>query len=185
MKDQFPLPRVDALLRAVKVSHFFIALDLRSGYWQLPVAAESVNKTAFRTHMGLFEFLRMPFGLVNAPATFQRYMQTLFGDLFYDGILVYLDNILVHASTFDELMLRFSVVLERLLAAGLTLNLEKCAFCPPRLKYLGHFLSEGQMSPKLERVEALKRRKRPTSTKELRSILGFFSYTPTSKILLP
>jgi hypothetical protein len=83
IKDRYPLPRIDDLLKSVKGASHFVGLDLRAGYWQIPMAQADIPKTALRTHHGLWEYMVMPFGLTNAPATFQRTMDTLFGDLYY------------------------------------------------------------------------------------------------------
>ena len=99
VNDSYPLPRINELLRAVKGSKYFVALDLRSGYWQIPMEQESRQYTAFRAGKGLYEFVVMPFGLKTAPATFQRNMDFLLGDLRHQGCLVYIDDILVHART--------------------------------------------------------------------------------------
>lgn len=136
MADRFPMPRIDDLLHAVKASRYFIALDLGAGYWQISLDPASVDKTAFRTHLGLFEFLKMPFNLVNAPMTFQRIMWIVFGDLYRAGVLCYLDDILVHARTVRGVIDNLREVFKRLRASGLTLNLAKCKFLPVSMKYL-------------------------------------------------
>ena len=100
VRDKYPLPRIADLVRAVQGSRYFAALDLKAGYWQIPMDKASIKYTAFRCFLGLYEFLVMPFGLTNAPATFQRCMDFLFGDLRFKGVLCYLDDILVHSPTF-------------------------------------------------------------------------------------
>ena len=97
----------------------------------------------------------MPFGLTNAPATFQRLMDQLFRDLRFNGALVYLDDILVHAATFDEVHEKLRIILERLRRAGLTINREKCLFFPRELKYLGQLIKDGTLIPDPKRVAAL------------------------------
>ncbi|EZG42818.1 RNA-directed DNA polymerase [Gregarina niphandrodes] len=134
-KDEFPIPRIDDLLRAVKCSRYFIALDLRAGYWQVTMGADDIPKTAFRTPSGLYEFTVVPFGLVNAPTTFQRLVTHVFGDLFWEGILVYLDDILIHASTLPQIMELLQEVFKRLRFAGLKLRLSKCTFLPSQIEY--------------------------------------------------
>ncbi|EZG68848.1 RNA-directed DNA polymerase [Gregarina niphandrodes] len=116
------VPRIDDLLRAVRGSRWFIAMDLRVGYWQVAMRAEDIPKTEFRTPSGLYEFVVMPFGLVNAPATFQRMVESLFGDLYWNGVLVYLDDILIHAATLEEVFVKLEEVLKRLRASGLKLR---------------------------------------------------------------
>jgi len=174
--DRFPLPRIDELLHAVKSSKHFVALDLRAGYWQIPMQEKSVDKTAFRTHIGLFEFLRMPFGLCNAPMTFQRAMWTLFGDMFRAGILAYLDDVLIHDVSVDGVLNKLRTVFERLRDAGMRVNLAKCTFFPRALKYLGHVIKDGCLMLDPQRVDVLKRIKPPKTQSEVRSYLGYFGH---------
>jgi transposase InsO family protein len=174
--DKHPLPRIQDLLRAVRGSCFFVTLDLRAGYWQIPVAEESIYKTAFRTHRGLFEWIRMPFGLINAPASFQRLMEQVLGDLHYSGVLVYIDDILIHAETEAQTLNLTEVVFQRLSESNLTLKLEKSSFFHHSIPYLGHVLERGRILPNPERVLRFQNIKRPTSIKELRSLLGHFGY---------
>jgi transposase InsO family protein len=174
--DRHPLPRIDDLLRQVRRSRHFISLDLRAGYWQIPMAQESIPKTAFRFNHELYEFLVMPFGLCNAPATFQRAMEQIFGDLQWSGVLVYLDDILIHAPTEETLLTLFREVLRRLQEHNLTMKLEKCFFAPSRIDYLGHVLSAQGLQPNLRKVEVLQKWKVPKTVSELRSLLGFLGY---------
>lgn len=174
--DKYPIPRAADLLKAVKGSKYFVALDQRWGYWQIPLEESSCKYTAFRCPLGLFEFVVMPFGLINAPATFQRFMDNTFGDLRYKGVLTYIDDILIHGDTVDEVLDLLEIVLERMEKAGLHLNLGKCDFFPHRLKYLGHFFEEGFMYPNPAKVDALKKIKKPTSICEVRSLIGMLNY---------
>ena len=148
--DKHPLPRIQDLVRAVRDSTHFVALDLRAGYWQILMEEKSIPLTAFRCVRGLFEFLVMPFGLSNAPATFQRAMEHIFGDLYFSGALTYLDDILVHGRSFDEVLDRLRTVLERLRTAGLTLNLAKCDFFPTAVRYLSSAPTQNGLTPLLE-----------------------------------
>lgn len=175
--DQYPLPRLAELIRAVGLSKYFVALDLRSGYWQILMEPSSIPYTAFRTPTGLYEFLVMPFGLTNAPATFQRAMNFLFEDLCFQGVLVYLDDVLIHASTVEELLRLLDVVLSRLAAAGYTLNLQKSQFMPVQLLYLGHVLENGQIRPNPQKVDAIRLLKPPTTVAAVKSLLGVLGYT--------
>ena len=174
--DKFPLPRVHDLLRAVRDAKFFVSLDLRAGYWQIPVAPGARKFTAFRSTRGLLHFLVMPFGLVNAPAIFQRLMSLVLGDLYWVGVVVYLDDVLVFGRTFEETMARLELVFQRLLKAGLTLRLDKCAFFPARIKYLGFWIEGGQLSPDAQRVAALERIEKPRCAKDIRSFLGMTGF---------
>lgn len=176
VSDSYPLPSIPELLRSVKGSKYFVTFDLRSGYWQIPMERDSIPLTAFRVPGGLYEFEVMPFGLKNAPATFQRAMDFLLGDLRHNGVSVYLDDILIHADTVEECMERVKNVLGRLQGAGLTINLEKCSFFPQRLEYLGHVLEHGKLLPNPKRVKALSLIRPARDVTELRSILGMFGY---------
>ena len=99
-KDVYPLPRIDDILDTLGKTKYFSSLDLCSGYWQVELDKESRQKSAFATHQGLFEFVRMPFGLCNAPATFQRLMQVVLAGLDWDICFNYIDDILVASGTF-------------------------------------------------------------------------------------
>ena len=125
--DEFPLPRIDDTLDLLAGSRYFTTLDLASGYWQVPIDPASQEKTAFTTFSGLYEFTKMPFGLVNAPATFQRLMEVVLSDLARDVCLVYLDDILVMGKTFEEHMDHLKKVFERIHNAGLRLKPKKHA----------------------------------------------------------
>ena len=113
-------------------------MDLRSGYWQIPVASDAKLKTAFITSGGLYHFNVMPFGLCNAPATFERMMDSLLRGLTWNICLCYLDDVVVFAPTFDEHLHRLRMVLECFRAAGLQLNSKKCTFAAQQIKVLGH-----------------------------------------------
>ena len=176
IKDKYPLPPIQDLIRAIRESRYFVALDLRSGYWQILLADTAKPVTAFRTPRGLFQFRVMPFGLTNAPATFQRMMDEILGDMYWRGILVYLDDVLVHAKTFGEALNNLRVVLERLRAADLTLNLDKCDFFPRAIKYLGYIVEEGAIRPNPKKIEALRNAKIPTNVSEVRSLLGLAGF---------
>ena len=125
-KDVYPLPRIDDILDTLGKSRYFTTLDLASGYWQIEMDPASQEKSAFVTHHGLFEFRRMPFGLCNAPATFQRLMQTVLAGLEWHCCFIYLDDILVASQTFEEHMEHLRLIFDRFRKAGLT---EKVFLC--------------------------------------------------------
>jgi transposase InsO family protein len=174
--DNYPFPRIPDLLRTTKGASYFATLDLRSGYWQIPIEENSKSITAFRCPNGLYEFEVMPFGLTNAPATFQRAMDLILGDLYQTGVSVYLDDILIFGTTFEATYGLLAEVFRRLAAAGFTINLEKSTFFLPEIEYLGHVIAEGNIKPNPERVRSLNRVRPPSTVKELRSILGMFGY---------
>lgn len=176
ISDKYPLPRISELIQAVKGSRYFAVLDLRAGYWQIPMDPASIKYTAFRCFMGLYEYLLMPFGLMNAPATFQRFMDKLFGDLRFGGVLCYLDDILVHSPTFQKSKALLRQVFERLRMAGVTVNLDKAVFFPRRLRYLGQIIENGSLKPDPQKLEAIKRIPVPETLHDVRSLIGFFGY---------
>ena len=170
--DRYPLPRISDLLAAIKDSTWFVLLDLQAGYWQIPMHPDCIIYTAFRCHRGLFEFCVMPFGLTNAPPTFQRLMDHLFGQYRHAGVLVYIDDILVHGCSFETVIARLADVFRILQDEGLTLAMQKCLFFPRRLRYLGQLIEEGKVYPDPDRTAALSRIRPPTDAHEVRQLLG-------------
>ena len=140
-KDVFPLPRIGESLDALSGAHWFSTLDLAAGYHQVPVTERDKAKTAFCTPFGLFEWNRMPFGLCNAPSTFQRLMERIFGDQHGQSLLLYLDDVVVFSATVTEHIQRMNAVSGRLQQEGLKAKLEKCSFFRPEVNYLGHIIS--------------------------------------------
>ena len=176
IRDKYPLPRIEELMTAIGKSKYFVLLDMRSGYWQIPVHSAHKKYTAFRCHKGFFRFKRMPFGLVNAPATFQRWVDKLFGKLRNEGVLLYLDDLLIHSDTIEGLFKKLEEVLKILEEAGVQLKASKCVVCPKELKYLGHIVREGERTPQRDRVEALYNIKKPKTLKDIRGVHGVLSF---------
>lgn len=176
IRDAFPLPRIDESLDALRKAKYFTSLDLMSGYLQVQVAKEDQMKTAFTTPMGLYEYTRMPFGLMNAPATFQRLMNTVFGDMNLSEILIYLDDVIVFSSTLQEHLKRLESVFTRLRQHGLKLKPSKCHILQKEVKYLGHVVSENGVSTDPEKVSAVRDWPVPRTKKDVRSFLGFTGY---------
>lgn len=175
-KDAYPLPRIEESLDALGGAKWFSTLDLASGYNQVPIAEKDKPKTAFCTPFGLFEFNRMPFGLCNAPSTFQRLMERIFGDQSFQSLLLYLDDIVVFSATFEDHLHRLELVLSRLQEHNLKLKLQKCNFFQQEVKYLGHIVSADGVATDPDKISAVSQWGRPVTVKELRSFLGFASY---------
>lgn len=175
-KDAFPLPRIEESLDALSGARWFSTLDLAAGYHQVPVTEKDKMKTAFCTPFGLFEWNRMPFGLCNAPSTFQRLMERIFGDQHCQSVLLYLDDVVVFSSTVAEHVERLDAVLGRLQREGLKAKLEKCSFFKPEVSYLGHIISRDGVSTDPSKIEVVSKWPRPNHVSELRSFLGFASY---------
>ena len=155
IKDAYPIPRITETLEALHGANWFCSLGLQSGYLQVGVRVADKAKTAVTTPFGLFEFNRMPFGLTNAPATFQRLMERCLGGLNLKICLVYLDDVIVFGSTFEETLERLQTVLKRLGDFGLKLRASKCKFFYTELLYLGHVVSALGVSPDPDKIAAL------------------------------
>ena len=140
---RYSLPRIDSTLDVLSGAKWFSELDLKSGYWQVPLAEEDKCKTAFTVGpLGFWECERMPFGLTNAPATFQRLMESCMGDLHLSFCLLYLDDIVIFSKTYEEHLVRLEAVFQKLKEAGLKLSPSKCQFLRKDTRYLGHIISE-------------------------------------------
>ena len=175
-KDVYPLPRIEDVLDRLGGAKYFSSLDLASGYWQVAMDPEHQEKTAFVTQDGLFEFRRMPFGLCNAPATFQRLMDRVLAGLKWDQCLVYLDDIVVFGQTFDEHQERLRAVLSAIRKAGLTLKTSKCRFAFQVLAVLGHVIDQDGLHPDPAKLVAVRNFPAPKNLRQLREFLGLAGY---------
>ncbi|GBG67986.1 hypothetical protein CBR_g1105 [Chara braunii] len=171
-----PLPRIDDLLERLGGAKFFSKLDLKSGYHQLEIRKEDRYKTAFKTRYRHFEWLVMPFGLMNAPATFQAAMTTEFRHMLDRFVLIYLDDILVYSRSLEEHVEHLRTVLERLRQAKYKANRDKCEFARQELEYLGHYVTPQGIRPLADKIEALRVWPEPTNTTDVRSFMGLAGY---------
>ncbi|XP_053274167.1 uncharacterized protein LOC128436464 [Pleuronectes platessa] len=174
--DQYTTPCIDDVLDSMTGSKWFSVLDLRSGYYQIAMAEEDKEKTAFICPLGFFQFERMPQGITGAPATFQRLMEKAVGDMNLLEVLVYLDDLIVFGRTLEEHEERLLKVLDCLAEVGLKISVDKCQFCLPKVKYLGHIVSADGVSPDSSKIEAVTTWPQPTHLKTLQSFLGFCGY---------
>ena len=175
--DAYAIPRVDDTLHLLAGAKYFTKLDLRSGYWQVEIKEEDKEKTAFQVGtMGFYELNRMPFGLCNAPATFQRLMERCMGDLNLRDCLIYLDDIIIFSSTVEEHLQRLDAVFSRLSQHNLKLKASKCEFLKSKVTYLGHVVSEEGIETDPEKTEAIKSWPVPKTVKDVRAFLGFTGY---------
>ena len=175
IRDAYQLPRIEETLDNLAGARIFSSLDLQSGYWQIEMSEESKEMTAFSVpQVGFFECERLPFGLTNAPSTFQRVMERTLSDL--SNCLVYIDDIIVYSKNYDEHWERLIAVFDRLKKAGFLLKPSKCKFFQNKVNYLGHVISEDGIEADPQKIEAIKNWDLPTTVQELRSAIGFFSY---------
>ncbi|XP_042030060.1 uncharacterized protein LOC121776994 [Salvia splendens] len=174
--DHFPIPTADELFDELGRAKFFTKLDLRSGYHQIRMHDADVFKTAFRTHDGHFEFLVMPFGLTDAPSTFQAAMNGIFQPLLRKCVIVFFDDILVYSSTLDDHCSHLQQVLELLQSHKFFVKLSKCSFCSTTVEYLGHLVSDGSLKADPAKIDAMTSWPTPRTVKQLRGFLGLTGY---------
>ena len=173
VKDAYALPRIDEVLDTLKGSCYFSALDLKSGFWQTPLAEDSKKYTAFTVGpLGFYEFQNMPFGLCNAPATFQRLMEHALRDLHLEWCIVYVDDIVIFACTFREHLKRMRAVFQRLREAGLKLKPSKCEWFKESLPYLGHVVDQDGIHPDPKKVKFIQGWPVPRTVTEVRQFIG-------------
>lgn len=175
-KDSYPLPRIDDTLDTLSGAKWFSTLDLASGYWQVEVQERDRPKTAFVTGSGLFQFKVLPFGLCNAPATFERLMERVLKGLQWQTCLLYLDDVIVYGDSFEKTLKRLAGVFQRLREAKLKLNPKKCNLFRREVNYLGHVVSSEGIAPDPEKVRCVLEWPTPCSTTEVRSFVGLCSY---------
>lgn len=177
VRDAYPLPRINSILEKLKTARYISTLDLKQGYWQVPLSKESRPITAFTVPgMGLFAFAVMPFGLHSAGATFQRLLDKIIGPELEPRAFAYLDDLILVSKTFDEHLELLREVFGRLRDAGLRLNPSKCHFCKTELRYLGHIINDQGIGTDPEKVAAVRNFPQPTNVKSLRSFLGLASW---------
>ncbi|GBG68793.1 hypothetical protein CBR_g3333 [Chara braunii] len=179
VKNREPLPRIDDLLDRVQGCWYFSKIDLKSGYHQIAIRPEDQHKTAFQTRYGLYEFLVMPFGLCNAPGTFQHAMNRIFHDYLDKFVVVYLDDILIFSKTVEEHVAHLDKVLSLLRQHKFKINGEMCEFGRTRILYLGHEISAEGLKPDDAKVANIRDWPQPQSVTEMRSFKGMTGYYRT------
>lgn len=176
IKEKYPLPSIDDQLESLSGAKLYTVLDLAHGYLQVPLSESAKEKTAFITPDETGQFERMMFGLSNAPAVFQRLMNRVLGTLKGSVALCYLDDILIPAKDWKELISRLRSVLQALREANLTLRLSKCAFGKDSVDFLGFHLKNGEIHPGYEKVRAINKFPRPMNVHEVRGFLGLTGF---------
>ena len=176
IRNQHPLPRIDELFNQLQGSRVYSKIDLRSGYHQLRVQESDVPKTAFKTHYRHYEFLVIPFGLTNAPATFMDLMNRVFQSYMDRFVIVFIDDILVYSGSSEEHSEHLRIVLYTLRERQLYAKLSKCHFWLDRVAFLGHVISIEGVSVDPQKIEAVVNWKPPKNVFEVRSFLGLAGY---------
>jgi len=172
--DSFPLPRVEDCIDSIGRSHFITKFDLLKGYWQVPLTERAREISAFATPDGLYHYTVMPFGMKNAPATFQRMINRVIGGL--EGCRAYIDDVILYNDDWGKHVKQLREFLCRLREAKLTVNLVKTEFCHARVEFLGHVVGHGSISPVAAKVEAIATFPVPTDQRQLIRFLGMAGY---------
>ena len=174
--DSYPLPRAPDLINHLTKCKFFTKLDAANGYWQIRIHPDDTKYTAVITHLGLFEHVRMPFGLSNAPATYQRLMDKILKFGLNTFCCVYLDDVLVYSETFEAHLNHVYRCIVAMRDAGLLLKARKCSFFDHIVEYLGHIVGNGEMRMTMKKVRQILDFPIPTSVQLVQSFLGVTGY---------
>ena len=172
VRDSYPLPRMDECIDSLGEAKVFTTLDCNWGYWQVPIREKDRDKTTFASHSGLYRFLRMPFELMNAPATFQRALDIVLSPFKWRTCLIYLDDVIIYSKNFEDHFRHVESILDALFKANVTLKIKKCVLFADTVNYLGHVIKPGQLAIDRTHTTALREAKHPRTQTELRSFLG-------------
>ncbi len=170
------MQNADDILSRAGMAKYFTVIDLNKGFLQIPMAGSDKEKTAFHTHKGLWQFTVMPFGLRNAPATFQRFIDKVLGDtamVFAEG---FVDDVLIYSASIEEYIMHCREIFLRLVEAGLSIHLEKIRICTQEVKYLGHIITPGKVLPNPDKARVVKEFPTPKNVKNIQQFLGLASY---------
>lgn len=172
------MPRIEDLVDRLPGRKCFTCLDLKSGYYQIMMSEneKSIEKTAFITEDGHYEFLRLPFGLANAPSCFQQMMNKVLGNLRFDNVILYLDDVYLVTETVEENIKLLEKVLQIFRTSGLTLNQKKCHFFKTEIEFLGYKIKQDCVMPNEAKLEAVKNFPTPQTVHQLRQFTGLISY---------
>lgn len=177
IKDRYPLPLIEDQLDRLQGAKLFPTLDLKNGFFHVPINEESKKYTAFIVPDGTFEFNKVPFGLCNSPAVFQRYVNNALRDVIEDGTaIVYMDDIIIPSPDIQAGIEQIKRVLKVSSEAGLEINWEKCCFLVKKVEFLGHIIENGSVRPSERKTDAVQRFSEPRNIQQLQSFLGLNGY---------
>jgi hypothetical protein len=179
--DVYPLPHVQMILDQLGGKKWFTKLDLFSGFWHIPITPKDREKTAVITHVGLYRFKKLPFGLRNAPASFQRLMNSTFADMLFPAdeapyLSTYVDDILCHSTKWSDHLTHLERVLKRCDKVGLSLKPSKCSFASHSQEFLGYVISKDGRTPDKDKIQAVASFPRPTCVSDVQKFLGLAGY---------
>jgi len=186
-KDSYPLPNIHYIFDRIGRSKWFTTMDLLSGFWQVMIKPEHRHKTAFVTMRGLYEFVVMPFGLCNAPATFQRLMDAIVLPEYRSFIETYIDDLMTHSMNFDDHLKHLDTLFTILKQNKLLVKLSKCKFAQLEVKFLGHLISQNSLKTNPEAVAAIAKWQRPVGTgaKAVTALRGFLGMAGWYRKFIP
>ena len=176
LMSEYPLPTITSIFDRIGGAKYFTTLDLASGFLQIPVHEADIHKTAFSTHKGHFEFLKMPFGLKTAPKTFQKAMDICLRGLIGYNVFCYMDDVVIFANSVEEHKRVFNEVMERFRKYNFKIQIDKCKFLASSVSYLGHILGETGIKPDPKKVEAVRNFPVPKNRKNIRQFMGLSGF---------
>lgn len=176
VNDKFPIPQIEEILDSLGKSEYFTTLDLKAGFHQIELDSKDQQKTAFSSSKGHFEFTRMPFGLKNAPATFQRAMNHILREYIGNICYVYMDDIIITGFNLKQHLDNLSKILERLASYNLKIQLDKCEFLKKHTEFLGHIITPDGVKPNPDKINKILEWKIPRNQKEIKQFLGLTGY---------
>lgn len=177
LKDRYPLPLIEDQLDLLQDGRVFSTIDLKNGYFHVPLDESSRKYTSFVTPEGQYEFLRVPFGLCNSPVVFSKYVRAVFEQLMQAKIVLsYIDDLIVPSASYEEDLARLKSVLKTTCRYGLIINWSKCRFLQTRVEYLGHVVENGTIRPSPHKTEAVLRFPEPGNVKQVQSFIDLTSY---------
>jgi len=176
VSDNYPMPRMDDMIATLGECSYFSTFDLSKGFHQIEMNPSDKIKTAFISHRGAWQFKRMPMGLKNSPATFQRCVDTVLGYLKWKFCAVYFDDIVVFSKTFEDHMYHIKEVLKRVQAAGLTINPRKVQLCRQKFRFLSFIITPGKCAPDPEKVAVHNNYPVPKTKKDIQKFLGLAAF---------
>lgn len=177
VRDRYPLPLIEDQLDMLQNAKYFSTLDLRNGFFHVPIDAESQKYTAFIVPDGHYEFLKVPFGLCNSPSVFQRFINVIFREAIRDKIvLIYLDDLIIPSTDEDVGIKHLEIVLKIASEAGLDINWKKCQFLRNRIEFLGYIVEDGKVYPSARKIDAVSKFPEPVNFRQVQSFLGLSGY---------
>lgn len=176
ISDRYPMPEINYVIDQLKGQKYFITLDLASGFHQIRMKEGDIEKTAFSINNGKYEFTRMPFGLKNAPAIFQRAIDDVLRKHIGKICYVYIDDVIIFGKTLEEVLENLETILKALNDANLKIQLDKSEFLHNEIEFLGYVITSNGIRPNIKKIEVIEKYPEPSTIKELRSFLGMMGY---------